>query len=1177
MIHIILGRSGSGKTEKIHDLLSELPCDKEAVVIVPEQISFYHETKILDHVGPAASRNIKIFSFKRLCNYLFSEFHGLTEERINDGVKAVLMSMAIGKAPSEGGELELYKMSAGKTKKVLDLVEPMLTAVNEYKMCLITPEMLYEMAGLVDDKILASKLRDSAKIYAAYNALLENTYADPDDDLNRLYEILLKHDYFTGKNVYIDSFNGFSAQEIKIIERIVVQADEVYVTLCTDKKTIATKSTIFAETDDTYKSFLKLSQRTGKQCAVEQLATEGIRYKGRSIRLLENKIFAGYRRGSDSVKSEIHPDDSVQMYEASDLYDEIQYVARTIYRLVHDCGYSYSDIEVIGSVPENYKSIIALEFPKYNIPYFLSNPEPLEIKPIIRLMFSAFEIIHSGYDTESVLRYAKTGLTQLEEEEIFQLENYCYVWSIRGKRWKSQFTMSPDGNRDSDSENLGERIKNIEEIRKKLIEPLTVFEEKIKNSCSGDEITKVLYELMEEIGCREKFRDFIKSIMHSTDEKRVEREKSVWDIAMDILGKMYHVLKGKNIDSHAYIDLLKIYVHKSPISDIPRTLNSVTIGKAGNMRSAAPKIVFAIGATEGVFPAQVSAKGIFTDAERRFLRKENKGGIYLPLYDSIYGASLKERFNVYMVLSAPSEKLFISWYTQDSSGKSCEPSVIKSEVKKILGKEFPIHRNIGMTEDSLSDKEMFFTERQSFDLCASMWNSTSSRAAALRSYYLCNENYHDRAEAIQKAADRAGFRLKNLHLARKTYCSPMKYTCKASGKISKTEHFKSRKITGIKPVRYSGVRLSSSKIDDFAKCKFSYFCKYGLALKPLRKAEMDNGLYGSAMHYIFEKLLKNVGIDELKKMSENELKVQISTAFDGYLAEIGDAEERGYRFDASCRRIKKQAFRVLSRMCRQFQTDKFHPVDYELHIGGKEKEENSIPAYKLQLPTGDNLIISGYVDRVDTNRIDGNDYIRVVDYKTGNDDFKLKNIANGIKIQMLLYLSIILKNGVKKYTDDGKVLLPAGVLYVPSTAKTDAGLSTDSEIVEEKVKEQNRKLKMQGLLINDKTVLTSMEEDLSGNFIPANLKDNEIVGSVVSKEEFKMIFDYIDVCIKSMGVELFSGNIDVLPTKDACDYCQYSSVCRFEKGGRKAVFPSYKKGEELEKIKEALKNEWQGE
>ena len=63
-------------------------------------------------------------------------------------------------------------------------------AVNEYKMCMISPERLFQAAGTVESKVLASKLRDSARIYAAYNAILENSYEDPDDDLIRLYDLL---------------------------------------------------------------------------------------------------------------------------------------------------------------------------------------------------------------------------------------------------------------------------------------------------------------------------------------------------------------------------------------------------------------------------------------------------------------------------------------------------------------------------------------------------------------------------------------------------------------------------------------------------------------------------------------------------------------------------------------------------------------------------------------------------------------------------------------------------------------------------------------------------------------------------------------------------------------------------------------------------------------------------
>ena len=33
-----------------------------------------------------------------------------------------------------------------------------------------------------------------------------------------------------------------------------------------------------------------------------------------------------------------------------------------------------------------------------------------------------------------------------------------------------------------------------------------------------------------------------------------------------------------------------------------------------------------------------------------------------------------------------------------------------------------------------------------------------------------------------------------------------------------------------------------------------------------------------------------------------------------------------------------------------------------------------------------------------------------------------------------------------------------------------------------------------------------------------------------------------------MATELYNGNIEVNPTKDACTFCEFSSVCRIEKG-----------------------------
>lgn len=1141
MAYFILGRSGSGKSELLHRYIKEMPEGKNAVLIVPEQSSFQNEKKLLDNIGAKKAKFTEVLSFKRLCDHIFDQYKGITEQRIDDGIKAVLMSMAIENAPAEGGVLELYKSSGKRNlKRTMDLVEPMLVAVNEYKMCLITPEQLSETAKTVENKVLAAKLRDSARIYAAYNALLENSYADPDDDLTKLYDILGENNYFQGMYVFIDSFSGFSAQEFRIIERIFSQAEEVYISLCCDRETLNNENSIFAEPDMTYRTLLRLAQKTGQKCNIIEPETEGIRFQTDALKAIEKGIFHGYRisrndPGKKRVTSE--NDGSVELYEASDLYDEVSYTAEKIYTLVHEHGYKYSDIEIIARSFDSYKSVIASEFPKYHIPYFLSNPECLENKALIRLMLSAFDVIHSGFDTEAVLRIAKTGLTPLEEEEVFELENYVYVWNIRGKRWKSEFTMSPGGERsDKRAEEEAKETAEIEDVRKRLILPMMDFETEIKNASMGSQISFALYRLMENFSCREKFRSFIRHLQEDVSEVFVEREASVWDSAMAILDKMYHVLGNKKVDSRAYLDLLKIYIRKSPISDIPRTINSVTAGMAGNIRSANPKAVFVLGAVEGIFPAQPGAVGIFTDSERRFLREEQPEDKILPLYEGIYGASLKEKMHVYSALTAPSEKLYVSWYTQSLSGASCEPSVIKSEILSVIP-DIEIRHRKNVDFNAPSDPEVFFTQRQSFDICTELWNVENSCSATLKDHYFRSEKYRDRAYATARAADKEPFRLKD-------------------GK-------------GIKKLYGDELKVSSTKLDQYAACKFAYFCKFGLEAQPLRRAAMDGGLYGTAMHYIFERILSSNAIDEFVGFDDKTLKEEIKKYLDEYIDSLGDKEERSSRFNAICGKIRKNAFMVLSRMRGQFRNDAFRPIDFELRIGAKN--ESGIPPYELALPTGEKILVNGFVDRVDTAEINGDQYIRIIDYKTGSDKFELGNIANGIKVQMLLYLSAILKKGTKKYAD-GKVLLPAGVLYVPSTAKAKSAQSGSENDVKASEKDQNDNFRMRGLLIDDKEVLEKMEPGLGGEYLPASAKkkppyDFTAASSVVSAKDFESIFRYIDICLKQMGAEVYAGNIEVLPKDDACKYCEYGSICRFENGGKMQKSVKYNSKEAIEKIR----------
>lgn len=1093
MLKIIAGRSGSGKTEAIHRLIQQNARKRAIVLLVPEQSSFQNEKRILDTLGARASANISVLSFKRLYETVSELYGGNHLKRLDDGAKAVLMSTA---AEAVSEQLTLYSVRSKKN----DFADLMLGAVNEFKMCGIKPSDLYDAANKTTQPRLSRKLRESAAIYEAYDALLYNTYSDPDDDLVRLYELLCEHPYFEGKDVYIDSFNGFSGQERKILECIIQQAESVVVSLCCDKSSAAEiGNSIFQEPDTTLRQLRMIAEQYDVEIQPVEWMDTIYRYKSDSLKAIEESVF---RFDGDAYD---YNDGAVKIYEAKDEYDEIHQVCREIRKLVREEQYAYRDITVIFRDPELFKNLIVSEFPKYHIPYFMSAPQPLKEKPLIRLILSAFEVIHSSFNTESILTYLKTDMTSLSQTEVYLLENYAYLWDIKGSRWKRPFTMNPNGNEEAVDE---EELEKIEALRKKAIEPLLTFSESLSKAENGGDISKAVFMLLQELGTAKKMKSLVSRLESVNDTRQKETEARVWDIAMKLLDKMYTVLGSTALDSRRYEELLKLMIRKNALSDIPQTLDHVMIGTAGNIRLQKQKAVFVIGALEGVFPIVPTASGLFSDSERTTLI-----GMELPLYDAVYGMTLKEKFNAYSSLALPSEKLFVSCCLTNSKGETCEPSVIIKEIQAILPKV-----RVRYYED-LTDEEKICTEQQSFEECASLWHSHTALSATLKEYYAHSKTYFSRFSSIERM------------LLDEPY------------HLSTSE--RSKRLFGEK------LTLSASQVESFYQCPFRYFCRYGLKAYPRKKATMDAGLYGSTVHFILEQLMKNEGAETLKTADESKLQELIDKYITAYLKEIGSEEERSERFMAQFRMIERNLALILRHMIREMNSGSFVPTDFELEIS----DQGDIPAYELKLPDGNTVQVVGKVDRVDTYVKDQCKYIRIIDYKTGNKKFRLSDVLYGLNIQMLLYLSIINKNGQEHYSEDQQYsLAPAGILYFPSTPVSKTGGHHSEETQKAILKDQQSSLRMNGLLINDPEIIEAMEKDCAGVFIPAKLgKDGKLQSSsLTSLESYGKIFSYLDKKLLSMANALYGGKIGREPVKgggiDGCQYCDYRSVCAFEEG-----------------------------
>ena len=106
---------------------------------------------------------------------------------------------------------------------------------------------------------------------------------------------------------------------------------------------------------------------------------------------------------------------------------------------------------------------------------------------------------------------------------------------------------------------------------------------------------------------------------------------------------------------------------------------------------------------------------------------------------------------------------------------------------------------------------------------------------------------------------------------------------------------------------------------------------------------------------------------------------------------------------------------------------------------------------------------------------------------------------------------------------------------------------------EEIVSERAKMLSRSGLVLRDPGVLEAMEHGKQPRFIPVKFsKDGEAVGdSLASLEQLGALAGHIEKTLLSLAGELCSGNIDASPafrssTENACAFCDYREVCRFD-------------------------------
>ncbi|ABR50257.1 ATP-dependent nuclease subunit AddB [Alkaliphilus metalliredigens QYMF] len=1139
-IRYIFGRAGRGKSylalEEIKQKLQEEE-DNKLFLLVPEQFTLQAERDLIRKQELTGMMRAEVLSFTRLAHRVFSEVGGLTRVPINELGKNMILRKI---ADESLKELSIYQSIAKQDGFITKLNE----LICEMKQHDITPtELTMELNEIEEETILKRKLEDITLLYQRFNNYLKGQYVDNEDHVNLLIENIERVEFLEGAEIWIDGFQSFTPQIIRVIEKLAQKVANITITFTMELNAKEKDKDLFHITQKTYLKVKTIAQKFNLDEEVINLDIEERKVlpKEKEIAHIEREFNTyPYKQYADEIAN-------LEIFAGSNLYSEMENVAAQIIHLVRNRGYRWNDIALVSGGLDQYSMILKRVFEEYHIPYFIDEKRSIMNNPMIELILSSIEILSRGYQYEDVFSFLKTGFSDLTKDEVEQLENYVLQYGIRGKAYSEPFTkgfekkqIQQKDKEEGEKQIDEEKKEKYNELRMRFIAPFAKFEKRIYRKKKIGEITKALFEFMKELNIEDKLNQWIEELREEKYFEYVNENTQIWNKIMEIFDQLTEILADESATLKEYGRILEAGFLACKVGVIPSTIDQVLVGSIERSKSHDIKALFVVGVNDGVLPFGQEDGGILLDHERESLVKKG-----ISIGTTLESSLLEEQFMIYSAFSKPTEYLWVSYALADQEGKAMRQSILIDRFKKLF-------KNLRIKSDVVNDVDRqlhlittpistfkYMTEniRQNVDdkAMADMWWDVYD-------WYSKEPTWEDRRKLMVKGL---------FHQNQITYIGENK----------------------AKSLYDNPIKSSVSRLERFANCPFSHFVTYGLRPKERKEYQLSNPDIGRLFHDSMEQFTKEMVNEEIqwKDLTKEKNDELVEKVIDEMVPDF----EHGimlstHRYQYLVTRLKRISKRAMWTLTDHVKKGEFVPMGHEIIFG----LEGDVPPIIIELANGEKIYLEGRIDRVDllNDEEDGN-YVKIIDYKSGSKEFSLSDVYYGLQIQLMVYLDAILSSEEKKHQVE---IHPGGIFYFKID---DPMVKTTEKVVEEVEKEINKKLKMKGLVLKDVNIIKKMDRSIgrSSTIVPAGLtKDDEISksSSALPEEDFKALLNHVRRLVKEIGEEMLKGNVKIEPFKKggdtSCKYCDYIAICQFDNSFHDNQYKNIKElksDEVLERIK----------
>lgn len=1090
-LRLVYGRAGTGKSAYLLDEIAALhQAGERSILLVPEQYSHMAERSIIERIGYLCEQT-QALSFQRMAN------HALKTDRtprLDASGRCMLINRVLFQNRTK---LTYYRRMENKP----GFVQSIAALFTELQKAEATPDALQQQANQAQG-LLQTKLLDLSLLYEAYCTQLADRFLDANDTLTLLAPHISEQKLYIGTHIYLDEFHQFTRQELTCIEALLQNGCQVTAALCTD--TLAdTEDSIFAPVITTANRLTACLAASGDRPEPPMHLEVPHRFT-KELAHLEQAL---YRYPTQPYSGEVK---TIQLFQASNPYQETVWLAAEINRQIRETGICYRDIAVIAGDFELYQGFIKTVFPAYGIPVFTDQKLNLLNHPILMMLMSALDSVIHGFRTTDVLAWLKSGYAGLSPAEVDKLENFVLERAIDGKAWleDERFLLNAANVLDSISETDSPDIRTVLDSKNRALAPLVQLKENMGKSRTVESRARALVTFLEEIHLMTTIQAQIADFHASGELQLAEQYATVYNTLIEVLDQLVACLGEDAIGLEQLQAILSSGFSERQIGVIPPSLDEVFFGDMQRSKVKNAAVVFLIGANEGTFPPRLTSTGLLSDEERTLLLENG-----LDIAPSVRRRTLDSRFDVYRTVTAGRGRLFVSHPIADMEGKGLRPSSLINRLQMLFPtipadsnilQQYPAARHVVGSADSA----------YRYVLPQLSLPTTDYRTV----YELLNslEEYHPRLK-----------RAKQYRSSRNDI-----------GSLS------SQRAAALYGQHLHG---SVSRFETYTACPFSYFVQYGLKAKARKQLKLNTPDIGWLLHNVVDTFSRQLMADGISfhEVTDEQCQTRINAIIDSMSAVMFLKKIYAPRkFETLMRRLKKLTARSVWALCAHVRAGEFEPCGFEFTFD----KNGDIPPVTIDLPTGESVTLTGRIDRIDRYTVGDTAYLRVIDYKSGYKQFSLSDIYNKLSLQLAVYIDAVWENGAGRL---GKEVQPAGMFYF---RLTDPLMKTNGVPDQETCRQELLKqFKLSGMALSQPAVLEAMDREQSGDIIPVRIKKDGTLSktsSVATMEQFQTLKSYIRRTVAQIGQEILAGNIRLSPCSNgsstACDYCEFSSICRFD-------------------------------